>query len=153
MGIGWSLHKNDSWRGQLERTQRWHHRLIQAASTGSSDLADFSYAFFQNCYYVREWIEKTTPASKPALDAFFKQTPELRVCRDICNGTKHLTISNASVDSDFSICWEYDPSEPLRARLCIIAGEKYDFLELAMTCLKRLELFVAENIDQTDYAA
>jgi len=143
MGIGWSLHKNDGWRGQLQRVHRWHERVIKAANEGSPDLADFTFALFQNCYHLREWFQKTSKANPRALDTIFRESRELQVCRDICNGTKHLTLKSASVDAEFSICWEYDPAEPSKCRLVIIAGEKYDLLDLASRCVATLDHFAA----------
>ena len=143
MGIGWSLHKNDGWRGQLLRVHRWHRRVIEAANDGSPDLADFTSALFQNCYHLREWFQKTAKTNHGALNLIFKQSRELQVCRDICNGTKHFTLKHPSVDGAFSICWEYDPAQVGKRRLVIIAGEKYDLLDLAFRCVAALDEFAA----------
>jgi hypothetical protein len=145
MGIGWSIHRNDGWRGQLERVQRWHSRTVTAAQTGSPDLQDFIFVFFQNCYHLREWLCQTSTISKHDVDGFFNGTKELLLCRDICNATKHLNINRASVDATFSIGYEYNPSEPSNARLFLIADAKYDLLDLASRCLKLLEQFTAQD--------
>ena len=141
MGIGWSIHKNGAWRGQLDRVRRWHLRLIEAALQGSPDLEDFAYSIFQNCYYLREWAEKTSDVPTHDLGVLFSQSHELRLCRDLCNGTKHLTISRPRVDANCSIGREYDPGNPSRFRLFVIADDKYGLLELANTCMKRWEEF------------
>ena len=140
MGYGWSIHKSDGWRGQLERVHRWQRRVTHSANIGSGDLEDFVFALFQNCYHLREWIEKTAKVPSSELDGLFARTPELRVCRDICNGTKHLTLSRASVDADFSIGREYDPASASGYRLFIIAhgnkdaaaNGKYDLLDFRL---------------------
>ena len=146
MGIGWSIHKNDGWRGQLERMRRWQIRVVQAANVGSPDLEDFIFVFFQNCYHLREWLEKTANVERKDLDALFAQTFDLRLCRDICNGTKHLTLNNASVDAAFSIGREYDPSSPSGHRFFIIANGKYDLLDLTSRCLRAWDEFIAAHV-------
>ena len=145
MGIGWSIHKNDGWQGQLERVHRWYGRLIHSAAIGSADLEDFAFTFFQNCYYLREWIEKTSNIASSDLDLLFSQSHELQVCRDLCNGTRHLTISKPSVDANFSIVREYDPSNAHQYRLSVIADDKSDLLELAHTCLQEWESFLSKH--------
>ena len=141
MGIGWSIHKNDGWRGQLERVHRWHDRMTHSAKIGSRDLEDFAFVFFQNCYHLREWLLKTSIFPRSDVAELFSQTKELRLCRDICNGTKHLTIKHPSIDADFSIGREYDPWSVSRYRLFLIADDKYDILELAARCVKILDEF------------
>lgn len=145
MGIGWSVHRNDGWQGQLARVRRWHQRVLNAASTGSPDLQDFIFVFFQNCYHLREWLHSTSRIPKAEIDQLYSTTKELRLCRDICNGTKHLDLSNASVDAFFSIGYEYAPHEPGGSRLFLIADDKYDLLELAGRCLRLLEQFTARD--------
>src|SRR5215510_5146269 len=49
MGIGWSIHKNDGWQGQLERVRRWHGRLIHSAAIRSVDLEDFALRASHHC--------------------------------------------------------------------------------------------------------
>jgi hypothetical protein len=41
--------------------------------------------------------------------AFFASTRELRLCRDIVNGSKHLMVKHASVDPAHRIHSEYVP--------------------------------------------
>lgn len=143
MGIGWSIHRNDGWRGQLALVRRWHERVLGAAQTGSPDLQDFIFVFFQNCYHLREWLHRTSKIPKSEIDKFYSTTKELMLCRDICNGTKHLDVDHASVDAGFSIGWEYVPREPNGGRLFLIADNKYDLLELATKCLQLIEGFTS----------
>jgi hypothetical protein len=85
MGIGWSTHKNGGWQGQLEQIHQWYERLVNSAAIGSADLEDFAFTFFQNCYYLREWIEKTSNITSSELDSLFSRSRELQVCRDLCS--------------------------------------------------------------------
>jgi hypothetical protein len=150
LGPGWSIHKSGGWRGQLDRVHRCHERLLNAVETGTMnvmDLSDFAFAFFQNCYHLRDWMEKSKEIKKSDLGDLFKKTPELQICRDICNGTKHFTIDRQSVDADFSILREYDPSAPSSYRLLIITNKQYDLIDLATKCLRAWDNFVGEVVD------
>lgn len=161
MWLEWSIHKNGQWQGQMERMHRWHDRVQRACAAGSPDVEDFVFAFFQNCFTLREWVEKTSPLSKTDLDTFMESTPEMRICRDICNGTKHYSISRPSIDAQFSILREYNPYEPSRYRLFILLEDmdhvvkgkhdkynivKYDMVELAINCLRAWDVFLAPHI-------
>ena len=142
MGLGWSTHRNDGWRGQFNRVLRWHERLIASAANGTPDLEDFAFAFFQNCYHLREWIAQTSTVPAADLDALFASSKELRLCRDICNGTKHLNISRPSIDGQFSIAREYAPDEPHGTRLFVVAGgDFYYLIDLAATCVAQWRSF------------
>ena len=145
MGLGWSVHKNDGWRGQFERVHRWRIRLLEATRSKSPDLEDFAYAFFQNCYHLREWIEKTSSCPQSELDALMATSAPLRLCRDIANGTKHRTLQHASVDTDFSIGREYAPDEPAGYRLFLIADDKYDLIDLSRMCISAWTVFIEEK--------
>jgi hypothetical protein len=145
MGIGWSTHRNGGWRGQLDRIHRWHARVVKAAKTGSAELEDFIFVLFQNCHHLREWLEKTSTIPKDEITAFFTKTKELRLCRDLCNGTKHMSLKSASVDAGFSIGREYARHEPGGARMVLIADDKYDLLELASRCVVLIDDFTKKS--------
>ncbi len=154
MGIGWSIHRNGGWIGQLERVQRWHDRLMFAArgeTNSESDFLDFAFVFFQNCFHLREWVQHTSTIPQADLDAFMART-DMKVCRDLANGTKHLNISRPSIDPQFSIGREHDPwkRERYGYRLFVITGdEKFDLLDLASRCLQEWQDFLkphSENV-------
>jgi hypothetical protein len=145
MGIGWSIHRNDGWLGHLKRLRRWHDRVREAARIGHPDLEDFIFVFFQCCYQMREWMLQTATIPPDEVNRFYADTKALRLCRDICNGTKHLNIADASVDPGFSIGWEYNHWEPNNARLFLIADDKYDLLDLAAQCMSLTDEFATKD--------
>lgn len=154
MGLEWSRHKSHGWKGQYDRTHRWHDRVtrIGTRQTQSADTEaehDTLYAFFQNCYHLRDWLLNSGAVQQRDLEDFFRIHVELRVCQDICNGTKHLGLDRPKVDGEFSIGREYvDPSDPRdRPHLnetwfVIAAGEKYDLFDLAGRCMQLWDEFV-----------
>ena len=115
------------------------------AKNSRIDLEDFAFVFFQTCCHLREWLHKTSDIPKADVDELFTRTHELRLCRDICNGTKHLTLRNASVDAGFSIGREYDPSSASGYRLFLIADDKYELLALATRCVEIIDDFTTTN--------
>ena len=57
-----SAHNGLGWQSQYERVKRWHARVktIGIAQTDAEDTQrehDDVYAFFQSCYYLKDWLE------------------------------------------------------------------------------------------------
>ena len=87
------------WREQYDRMHRSYERLL-AVSRGehpdarSSDTArDALYHFFQDAYHLKDWIKATTaPAIGKQIKKRGKDIKALRLCADLCNGTKHFKL-------------------------------------------------------------
>jgi hypothetical protein len=83
---------------QLDRVRRWYQRFKEISEGRPHDRAsdyyqDDVYAFFMNCYHLKEWI-KNDPAHSPlgaSVETFISNNPDMALCADICNGIKHLT--------------------------------------------------------------
>ncbi len=148
MGIGSSLHTVFGWQGQYDRLLRWHQRISEypvtkPSSPEADEYLDFVLAFFLNCYSLRDWLSKSGAATKVDLDDLFRRNFDLQLCRDICNGSKHLKADrNPSVDGDPSIVREVVP-DPYYGelaypgpRLVVVTGDhQRDILELAKSCV------------------
>src|SRR5208337_1655775 len=85
---------------QWERVKRYYTRF-KALNDGiehamsSEHCVDDIYAFFQNCYHLKDWIknDNTAPAAKrKGVEGYVKSHDCLKLCADICNGLKHLTL-------------------------------------------------------------
>ena len=154
MGLHSSRHRNRGWLSQYERTHRWFERVarIGTRQTQSADTEhehDTLVAFFHNCYHLRDWLLNDKAVAQKDLEDLFKSHIELRVCQDICNGTKHLDLDHPKVDGSFSIGREYVDLDDTRDRphltetWFIVAGsEKYDLFELAAACMRIWDTFV-----------
>lgn len=154
MGIGGSLHTVFGWRGQYERILRWHRRVCEYPATVPSsaeadEYLDFLLAFFLNCFSLRDWLDNSQAATKTELDTLFENNPDLKICRDICNGAKHFEIRRPSVDPELSIVRDVipDPYFGRNAypgkRLIIYAGDQQrDLRELATSCVDAWRLFL-----------
>jgi len=118
MVIPESLHAEGTWRAQYSRLCRWHQRVralvrTEGKRTAPQDELDFIFAYFQTCFHLKEWLWKSGAVSQAETDSLTNQHFEFKLCRDICNGTKHFKISEAkaSVDFHFSIQRDIDPFE------------------------------------------
>lgn len=146
--LPWSWHNSSGWEGQLERTKRWHSRM--RASRSPDDAEDFVFAFFQNCYALREWFPRS--GFDPTLvKELFSRTPELRLCRDLANMTKHGDLSRSpSTGRQPSIAREYVGAGQgwFGGDSCLVVlsrGQKVDALELADRCLKLVQTFLERS--------
>jgi hypothetical protein len=103
---------HEGWRDQYERMLRSRARLAEAAgpsSIGSDEARDRLYHFFQDAYHLKDWIindlgwytmngkkRELTKAGR-ALEQHITATWALALCADLCNGTKHLILSNERI--------------------------------------------------------
>jgi len=93
---------------QFERVKR-HYARFQKLNAGrphdvpSEEYFDDVYAFFQNCYHLKEYL-KNDPAftkhSNQEVENFVTNTPALAICADICTGLKHLTLNKPPRSGD-----------------------------------------------------
>lgn len=151
MGEGLNIYRRGGWRGQLARVRRWHTRLRTASP---DDYLDFLYAFFQNCNHLADWIASDAPAGAAMVQTLVGSSVELRVCRDICNATKHFSFDRPpKMKGGFADGHEYLPEgwptdHPGGLPIFVIAGgEKYDALDLADRCLAAWNGLAAEMAD------
>jgi len=84
---------------QLNRVRRWYERFGKLDEgilhdRSSNFYQDDVYAFFMNCYHLKDWILNDPAASSIAgkVEEYINSTPELSLCADICNGLKHLVL-------------------------------------------------------------
>ncbi len=89
------------YRDQLDRTRRFLDRIEQPAygldgrRMTDVDFQDMVWAFFQNCWHVKDWVRHdplVDQATKDAVWARVDQSVVLGICKQMCNGTKHLGV-------------------------------------------------------------
>ena len=141
---------------QYNRLNRWYIRFKEINdgkihNTPSEYYQDDVYAFFMNCYHLKDWIINDTAAASVAnnVENYINNNPELSLCADICNGLKHLRLI-----SDRS--GERPKFGKKRGNLVIGSGPitialKYeiktnsgtiDAFDLATKCIKAWEIFI-----------
>ncbi len=95
-----------SYLDQLGRAHRWLKRLEDASSHTNDindpvptekheEYEDFLYAFFQNCWHLKDWILSDAGAPKGLREAVRKMDEQstivpLMLCSSVANGSKHL---------------------------------------------------------------
>ena len=92
--------KRTSASEQIARVARYYRKLkeydsgIPPGMLISEEHRDLVYAFFLNCYHLKDWI-KHDPDLSPIGDVenFINTNRELRLCADICNSNKHFKIT------------------------------------------------------------
>lgn len=137
------------WEGQLARIERWHERANAALSAGSPDAEDFLLAFFQSSYHLRAWLLNSGAATKAELDHVLRNTPALRLCRDIANGSKHHTLKPTERTERVGLMREYAPRLAAGWRWRLLAIQRrngagpdlYELDELMDACVNAWRAF------------
>jgi hypothetical protein len=87
---------------QWERVIRWYGRFKEISerkniSQSSSSDEDDVFAFFLNCYHLKDWIKNDPSANQMTdkVESFINKSPSLSICADLCNGLKHLTLDKS----------------------------------------------------------
>jgi hypothetical protein len=144
---------------QYDRVKRWYQRFVAINEGRQHDLPsdnyqDEVYAFFLNCYHLKDWIknDKSLMVDKNKVEEFINTSQELRLCADICNSIKHLEIIKPRSDKDpqfgkrkFSVTVGGPPTT-ISVRYTIdTSSGPIDAFELATRCLKAWEDFFKLN--------
>jgi len=145
---------------QIERTKRYLERMRKIYS-GVEYIKDKQYyiddvfSFFVHCHHIKDWIIQlhnsgTETSRKKAVKIFINQHYELKICADLCNGTKHCNLKNQLTDNQPCIagrCFTSSNDEITKGKFTILSNEKcYDALELAEECMKLWESYL-ENLN------
>jgi hypothetical protein len=87
-----------AWEDQLARVRRYHERFkaIRGGKAPNYESVDYwiddIHTFFVHCFHVFDHIKNDpnyTKSNKSKLSEALSK-PEMQLCSDICNGTKHL---------------------------------------------------------------
>jgi hypothetical protein len=96
---------NPTCHSQYERMIRWYKKFEEIDYNYQNKLdeyLDIAYAFFMNCYHLKDWIINDTNIDLPRNDVeeYVNITECLSVCADICNGLKHLRLDRPKSDKE-----------------------------------------------------
>ncbi len=144
---------------QFERVKRYLSKFKEINDGKIHDQSsphydDDVYAFFQNCYHLKDWI-KNDPAcsSWNNVENYINNNPKLRICADLCNARKHLVLkSHRSIENpDFAgsgITLSIDEKDFYISIKYIISTNSgtIDAFALAEDCVKAWETFIQSNI-------
>src|SRR5262245_60194522 len=86
-----------SYREQYDRMKRWYDRFValdqgRPHDVPSDNYLDEIYAFFMNCYHLKDWIihDITALPDEKVVETYINSSHPLKLCADICNSLKHL---------------------------------------------------------------
>lgn len=153
---------------QFERIKRWNRILNEIkVSNASEDKTDYQvdciYSFFINCFHLKDWLIHSKVISKDTVNKFINNHKEMKVCRDICNGVKHLSLTDPSIGKDVKcdcgfhgvfLHREYDSYQEVLKNNNLVGNitynifaeyEKFNAFTLADRCVKLWESFLKEN--------
>jgi hypothetical protein len=147
MGLPWGSAENIlRWRSQYNRMERWYGRLREYGDDDSfqHDL-DMYLTFFLNCYALRDWFSKSDVISENDMDALIQSNESMGLCRDICNRSKHLTLTRRpSVEANFSIVREFTPKG--NRLIVIYLDKRRDLMEVATACARFWDDFLKTRL-------
>jgi hypothetical protein len=114
------------------------------------DVEDYLYAFFLNCFHLREWLQEARVVPQASIERLFRDNQELRLCQDIANATKHRSLVDPKQSREFSLARVYVGKtkgwfEPDTALVVLSEGHQHDALELARRCLDLWDNFLTSN--------
>ena len=125
---------------------RWRDRLMEKYhGEDGNAIFDFTYAFFQNCYHLRDWMVSNSAATKDEMEMLFASSVELQLCRDICNATKHFQYDRPSIDPHPRIGREWDPWEKERHGWYLYSDKRRPISELVHNCVAAWDRFLDEK--------
>lgn len=149
---------------QLARAQRYLERMrriyqgIFSSHHTREEYEDDATSFFLHCFHIRDWILHLNKVGITAqrLDRFIDANADLRICADLCNGSKHcvLTRTPRSGAQPSVAARSYSAStwitgagggEVLQARYTVMtASGPRDALELAENCMTLWQGFISD---------
>lgn len=112
------------------------------------ELLDAVYTFFQHCYHLKDWV-KNDPSSphRATVENFVSQSSHLSICADICNGSKHLTLTSRRSRAEPHVqgVGQVRVSQQVVTVQSVVidhAGAKLNAFDLAQSCMSEWQLFL-----------
>jgi hypothetical protein len=151
----------NNWTDQQARMERWYTEFKTFNDGFIHENPDYYhcldvvYAFFQNCYHLKDWLKNDKKVTIPneVIEEFINHNDCLRICADICNASKHFEVTSKRYDKNTKL----DPTtytiaitEKGRINKMVYNvytgnGGKIDAFQLATNCLKAWEKFIGDN--------
>lgn len=168
--------KNNRWKEQYDRVRRWYEKtrtvdfyekfkdkeyrddrqilidLFLHQNSITDEGLDIYYAFFINCFHLKDWLKHSNVLAVDLINDFFHKNEYMKLCHIICTGSKHLVISNEKILDPKAIYGhrvEYDPSRAntenngdIKTRLIHINTRTYDLMDLSKDCMQAVDNFL-----------
>ncbi len=146
---------------QIDRTRRYLKRLrdiytgVPYIEETREYYVDDVLSFFIHCHHIGDWIENTNKVgiTRDHLLAFIRAHPELRICADLCNQTKHCRLTSKWTDGTHLVSRTFESSgrngviHTTKGKFTVHSeGKFFDALDLAESCLRLWDEFVNQLI-------
>lgn len=151
------------WDEQYDRAARYLKRLSDIAqgilhTANSQTYADDLFAFFLNCYHIKDWIRSDpTTAGWTDVEAYVSGNRHLALCADLCNAAKHCVLIRhrstenpvfAGGDIRMKITDGLSGREKIEIainyKICTQSGE-LDALDVARQCMTAWDAYLKVN--------
>jgi hypothetical protein len=144
---------------QLNRVLRWYQR-VKKISRGiihfrdSHFYEDELFAFFLNCYHLKDWIKEDPNAAhvRVAVEPFINSSPALSLCADLCNCQKHATLKRkprSGHDRRLGRRFHFNLGNGpriLSIRYEIVTDDAtYDAYDIAQQCIRDWQTFLSRS--------
>jgi hypothetical protein len=144
---------------QWDRVTRWFQRFKEISEGRehiheSNFYQDDVFAFFLNCYHLKDWIKNDPSAGRMSnlVEDYINKCEALSICADLCNGLKHLTLekSRSGQYPEFGakthrLTLGTVPTRISIGYLIVTDKKQYDAFELAEQCILDWESFIYLN--------
>ena len=148
MGLKWSIENIQGWETRYAAVLRWRDRVrgcIRENGGVSADSEDFILAFFIFCFSLCDFVKSTGGVSGADMKKLVDDNKFMRICRDICNRSKHYKITpphQPSIDATWSLGREYVPPDGYKNFL-IVGGDKLDPVDVVHGCVAFWDQLIA----------
>jgi len=155
------MNSSSKYLEQFNRVKRWYERFAiidggRQHDQPSDNYQDEVYAFFVNCFHLKDWIknDESVEVEAKEIEEFVKNNKELNLCRDICHGIKHLKLTTPRSGQDpkfglreFNLRLGKSPTTISVKYTIDTSSGPIDAFELATKCLQAWESFIQSNIN------
>jgi|GEM_PF-4144200 len=141
------------YRIHLDKIRRWLKKLesfyIRQDDLDFDELLDCYEIYCIFCYHLSDYLIQSCLFDSKKVYDYIDSHLELKVCKDICNKTKHLILERPKVDSNVRITKLFVSSNVISKRPHLyfdweveVLDGKINPLELAKKCLSLWESFI-----------
>ena len=142
---------------QIDRARRYLGRIREMYRAvpfkeDKEQYADDVLSFFIHAYHIKDWIFRLNKIgmTQDVIEKFINQHEELRICADLCNGSKHCKLTNTRTHREPHLAGKQfvssginDVMHSTQCKFKIFDGNKFlDALELAERCMKLWDEFI-----------
>jgi hypothetical protein len=119
------------WHSQYERMTRSYERLK------NDESLDALITLFLHCFSLCDWLTQSKALTKAFIHAEINNDISMKLCRDICNRSKHLALDrSSSIDKNLSIVRFYRGRERSPGHMVLAGDHQKDLHDVASCCVE-----------------